>query len=75
MLIPCQAALKNVEGVETRINGLEQIMKSVRWKWLPSEAPNSFDNLILNCQREIDMRLLEDEEIVHAIRNNGASCP
>lgn len=48
MLIPCQATLGDVEGVETRIYILEQNMKSVRWKWLPSEAPNAFNNLILN---------------------------
>ena len=48
MLIPCQATLGNVEGVETKTYGLEQTMKFVRWKWLPSEAPNAFNNLINN---------------------------
>ena len=52
MLIPCQATLGNVEGVETKTYGLEQTMKFVRWIWLPSEAPNAFNNLIFNCLGE-----------------------
>ena len=46
MLIPCQTMWGRIEGVETKIYGLEQTMKSVRWKWLPLEAPNAFNNLI-----------------------------
>jgi hypothetical protein len=48
MLIPCQAMRGRIEGVETRTYNLDQIMKSVRWKWLPSEVPNAFNNLINN---------------------------
>ena len=55
MPIPCQATLGNVEGVETRTYNLEQIMKSVRWKWLPLEAPNAFNNLIINYLEVIYM--------------------
>ena len=48
MLIPCQAMWGHIEGVETRTYNLEQIMKFVRWKWLPLEVPNASNNLIIN---------------------------
>ena len=51
MLIPCQANMEILEGVETRIYDLEQIMKSVRWKLLPMEVPNS-SNYFINSKEE-----------------------